>query len=74
MAQTDDLISTGELAARVGRSPSTIKFLESRGVITPGIRVIGSNRRVWPSSQVELVKEQLKAHSGNRSSVSGVAA
>ena len=67
MAQTDELISTGELAARLGRAPSTIKFLEARGVITPSIRVIGSNRRVWPSAQTETIRAQLNAHRGARS-------
>ena len=63
----ETLISTGALATLTGKNPSTIKYLEARGIIAPGIRVVGSNRRVWPSSQVELIREQLAAHKGSRS-------
>jgi len=67
----DALISTGALATITGKHPSTIKYLEARGVITPGIRVLGSNRRVWPASQIETIKAQLAAHRDGRSTGRG---
>jgi DNA-binding transcriptional MerR regulator len=58
---SDELISTGGLAARVGRSPSTIKFWESEGVIPQAIRIEGSNRRAWWVSDVDLIQERIAA-------------
>lgn len=59
MAQATEerLISTGGLAARIGRSPSTIKYFEAAGVIPPAVRVEGSNRRVWRDSDVAVIED-----------------
>jgi len=57
----DELISTGGLAARVGRSPSTIKFWEAEGFIPPAIRIEGSNRRAWKVSEIDLIRERIAA-------------
>lgn len=57
----DELISTGGLATRIGRSPSTIKFWEAEGVIPPAQRIEGSNRRAWRVSQIELIEARIAA-------------
>jgi len=69
----DELISTGGLAARVGRSPSTIKFWETEGVIPPAIRIEGSNRRAWKVSEIDLIRERIAARRAERLSGPGTA-
>ena len=56
---TDELLSVGGLAARLNRSPSTVKFWERTGVIPSSVRVSGDNRRVWRSSDIELIERRI---------------
>ena len=63
---TDELVSIGGLAERTGRSPSTLKFWERAGVIPPGIRVAGDNRRVWRASEVEAIRRRIEERENGR--------
>jgi DNA-binding transcriptional MerR regulator len=54
----NNLIGSTSLAARLGVSPSTIKFWERTGVIAPARRIEGSNRRVYFVADVEVIREQ----------------
>jgi len=54
----DNLIGSTSLAARLGVSPSTIKFWERTGVISPAQRIEGSNRRVYFVADVDAIRAQ----------------
>lgn len=56
---TEQLVSTGHVAATCGVSRSAVKGWEARGQIKPAIRVLGSDRRVWPASDMEVLKRQI---------------
>lgn len=64
VSTAEELLSVGGLAARLGRSPSTVKFWERTGVIPASLRVSGDNRRVWRSSDVALIERQIAARNG----------
>jgi len=55
------LVSTGGLAARLGCSQSLITRLEQTGVIPRGIVIEGSGRKVWPTSDVDLIRARFNA-------------
>ena len=52
------LLSTGEVARRTGRSLSGIKRLAQAGAIG-GITIIGSGRRVWRLEDLPAIKRAL---------------
>ncbi len=60
----EPLLSIGEVerrlaAAGLGRSATIIRRLEARGVVT-AIRVIGQDRRLFTSADVELLKDAIR--------------
>lgn len=57
------LLSTGELARRLGRSLSGIKKLEARGHIPRGVVILGSGRKVWKLSDLPAIQEALAQRS-----------
>ena len=59
MSDTGTLISTGYVARRLGCSLTAIKDWEREGRIQPAIRILGSDRRVWPISDLPQLEEQV---------------
>jgi DNA-binding transcriptional MerR regulator len=57
MTEPGDLISTGELAKRLGFTPRTIQRWRERGWITPAIVAPRSGRARWIEADV---REQLR--------------
>lgn len=54
------LVSTGEVARRLGRSISGVKRLVSEGKIPPGLVITGSGRRVWRLEDLPAIEEALE--------------
>lgn len=51
----DELLTVGELAVRLGESPSNLKYWESQGIIPTATRIArpgGDAYRVWRASEV----------------------
>ena len=69
------LVSTGYLAHRFGCSVSAIKGWERDGRIKPALRVLGSDRRVWPIGDLPRLEEQIDSllRGGRRRRAEGVA-
>lgn len=67
----DGLISTGELARRVGISVSMVRKLEKIGAIPPADRLLGSDRRVYRGDDVTVVREAIEKR--GRAKLVGVA-
>ena len=59
MDDAGTLISTGYLARRLGCSLTSIKAWERDGRIQPAIRILGSDRRVWPIGDLPRLEEQV---------------
>lgn len=60
----DELMTIGEVRRRlavlgVGRSETIIRRLEARGVVTP-IRVIGQDRRLFTSADVQKLEAAIR--------------
>jgi len=51
-----ELVSTGELARRLGRSQAGVRQLEAQGLIPRSIMIIGSGRRVWRLEDVPAIE------------------
>ncbi len=69
MAETmadDGLLSTGELARRVGRSQSGIRKLIAAGVIPPGTTIVGSGRFVWREADLRAIEAALRERGGRK--------
>ena len=60
------LISTGELARRVGRSQSGIRKLATAGVIPPGTTIVGSGRFVWQEKDFPAIAAAIEASLAER--------
>jgi len=54
----DHYIGSTSLAARLGISPSLIKYWERTGVIEPARRIEGSGRRIYREADVEVIRAQ----------------
>ncbi len=65
----DDYIGSTSLAARLGVSPSLIRYWERIGVIEPARRIEGSNRRVYRIEDVEALREQVQRRRDRRRKV-----
>ena len=66
MAETmadSGLVSTGELARRLGRSQSGVRKLEKAGRIPPATVIVGSGRKVWPLADLAAIEEALRESS-----------
>jgi DNA-binding transcriptional MerR regulator len=63
---TDELLSVGGLAARLNRSPSTLKLWERTGVIPESRRVFGANHRVWDARDLDLIEQRIAEHEASR--------
>ena len=55
----DRLVSTGELARRLGRSQTGVRRLIAAGVIPPGTTIVGSGRFVWRESDFPAIEAAL---------------
>ncbi len=55
-----ELVSTGFVAQRVGVSPESIKRYDRDGKITPSIRILGTDRRVWPTSALPVLEREIE--------------
>jgi len=55
-----ELVSTAELARRLGYSQSNVLKLERGGHIPHGITVVGWGRRVWRSEDIPAIQESLR--------------
>jgi len=55
-----NLMSTGEVARRLGRSISGVKKLVSDGRIPPGTVIAGSGRRVWRIEELPSIEQALR--------------
>ena len=58
------LVSTGELARRVGRSQTGIRKLIAAGVIPPGTTIVGSGRFVWREADLPAIEAALAERAG----------
>ena len=54
---TTEVISTGELARRVGISVSMVRKLEQLGLLSPADRIVGLNRRYFRGDDVSVVRD-----------------
>ncbi len=53
-------VSSGQLAALVGRSRETIRRYEARGLIRSASRDPINGRRYWTAEQAEQIRRQLR--------------
>jgi len=63
------LLSTGAAAERIGVPVSTLQAWDRLGLVTPPIRVIGRDIRVWPEGDLPAlarVAADQKAKQANR--------
>jgi hypothetical protein len=58
-----ELVSTGELARRLGRSLSGIRKLEAQGRIPRSTTIMGSGRKVWKLQDLPAIEEALRENS-----------
>jgi DNA-binding transcriptional MerR regulator len=63
---TDALLSTGDLATRLGVSQSAVKLWEREGVIPRGIVVEGSGRKVWRLVDLPAIRKGLEERRARR--------
>jgi DNA-binding transcriptional MerR regulator len=71
--RTEQLLGTGEIAARFGLSISTTKRLDRLGVLPTARRIAG--RRIWSMDDIPVIEERLEARrNGRREVESGQAA
>lgn len=61
MADDTTLLSTGEIARRLGVSLTLVQRLEGRGDLPPALRIAGSDRRVWPSDRWPEIVRRFEA-------------
>ena len=59
---TDQLVTAGVVADRLGISLSGLKKWEAVGAISPPMRVLGSNDRVWKASDIPHLEQQAAEH------------
>ena len=71
---SEELVSTAELARRLGYSQSNVLKLERGGYIPRGITVVGWGRRVWKAEDIPNMQEALQRRVTRRAAASGVAA
>lgn len=58
-----ELVSTGELARRLGRSQAGVRKLEAQGRIPRGAVIIGSGHKVWRAADVPAIEQTLRENS-----------
>ncbi len=56
---TRRFVSIGTVARLVGKSPTTLRELESRGVLPAAARVEGLDRRLYSLADVEVIRAAL---------------
>ena len=61
-----ELISSGELARRLGRSVSGIKKLDREGRIPQALVIRGTGRRVWRLADLPAIERALQPQGGRR--------
>lgn len=59
----DGLVSTGEVARRLGLSQSGVRKLARAGRIPPGATIVGSGRFVWREADLAAIEEALRESS-----------
>ena len=57
---TSVLLSTGEIARRLGRSVSSVKQLVASGCIPPAIVITGSGKRAWRQEDFPKIETAIK--------------
>jgi DNA-binding transcriptional MerR regulator len=57
--QEHRFISMGGVAAKLGVSTTMVRRYERQGLIPAGRRVDGSQARIWPIEEVELMRERV---------------
>jgi hypothetical protein len=55
-----ELVSTGELARRLGRSLSGVRKLEAQGRIPRSATIVGSGRKVWRLDDLPAIERALR--------------
>ena len=55
-----ELVSTGELARRLGRSQAGVRKLEQQGRIPRGTVILGSGRKVWRLEDLPAIEQALR--------------
>ncbi len=71
MADELSLVSTGEIAKRLGVSVALVQKLERNGQLPPALRIEGNPRRVWRSDDWPLIRAKFEARRRKVSTVSG---
>ncbi len=61
MADDTTLLSTGEIARRLGVSLTLVQRLEKRGDLPPALIIAGSGRRAWPSDRWPEIVRRFEA-------------
>ena len=64
-----DLLSTGELQRRLGRSKSGVRKLIVEGTLPPPITITGSGKLVWPASAWPEIEEAVRRRPDRRRKV-----
>jgi hypothetical protein len=64
------LLSSGQLAALIGRSRETIRRYEALGLIPAGRRDPINHRRYWPAEEAQAILQQLEPVTTKPSSAS----
>ncbi len=67
----DGLLSTGEVARRLGRGQTSVRTLAREGLIPAGTRIAGSGRLVWRESDFPAIVAALAERGGRRQRRSG---
>ncbi len=52
-------VGVGSLAAMLGVSPTTVREWEAAGVVPMAGRIEPRSQRVWPTSDLESIKERV---------------
>ncbi|MDQ2636810.1 MAG: MerR family DNA-binding transcriptional regulator [Actinomycetota bacterium] len=60
----DELLTTGEVARRLGVSATAVKRWEAAGLLPLAARTVPGNRRVWRASAVEAVRGRIEHRRG----------